>query len=64
MCVQYILRHGRHAQWGRLTGTTKGINKLTTFIKHTDAFSKPATAQDPNPGEWMSSMEGRQFTHI
>src|SRR5258708_24597366 len=42
--------YGRNAQWGRLTGTYKGINKLITFIKHSNAFDKQ-TLQDPNTNE-------------
>ncbi len=43
--LECTLGHGRHTEWGWLTGTPKGINKLIEFIKPSNAFNKPALAQ-------------------
>ena len=45
-----VLRTG-HTEWGRLTGTIKGINKLISFLKNSDAFNKTTPAQDPTAHE-------------
>ena len=55
---RHTLGHGRHAEWGWLTGTYKGIKKLIAFIKHSNAFDKPALVQGPDPNEQRMRWDG------
>ena len=48
---RYILGYGRHAQWGRLTGTHKGINKLIKFIRCSNMFDKHNNTWNHNTNE-------------
>src|SRR5258708_2202307 len=59
---QNILGYGRHAQWGRLIGTLKGIDKMIEFIKCSKAFDKSATTQTNNPPDHRRGAGMRQAT--
>ena len=57
-----ILGYGRHAQWGRLVGTPKGIKKMIKFIRRSRAFDKSTTTQTSNPPDCRRGAGMRQTT--